>query len=178
MRLFISIESKELEDYFKGIQDNLPGTARLKPVKSFHLTLKFLGDVDENKLEKIKDSLSRIKFQPIDTKLDKIGVFPSEKQIRVVWIGLSEAEVITKLQEDIDSALESLFKKEKGFLSHITLARVKHIDPEKKKDFTESLKKIEVEPRRFKTECFRLMESNLTPEGPVYKELAVYRTQN
>jgi len=128
--------------------------------------------VQPNNAEIIKKELKKIIFEPFSVCLDKIGVFPSENYIRVVWIGLSPEEPILKLQKDIDEKLKKLFKKEKDFKAHITLARVKFIN--NKKEFIEKLKKINIENKKIDVNSFKLVKSTLTPNGPVYEALEVF----
>lgn len=172
MRLFIAIDFNELKDYFFELQKHLPKNAKLSLTKTFHITLKFLGEVQPDKVEEIISKLKTIKFEPFKTFLDSIGIFPSENYIRVVWIGLKPEDKVLELQKQIDESLSKLFKKEKDFKSHITLARVKY--PEDKKQFLEQLKKIKVENKKIEIKDFRLMKSTLTPKGPIYEDLMVF----
>ena len=121
MRLFIAIDFNELKEYFIGLQRQLPSSAKISIVKSFHLTLKFLGDVQPNKADEIIDSLKSIKFRPFPVFPDSIGIFPTENYIRVVWVGLKPQVEIIELQKQVDESLIKLFKKEKDFEPHITL---------------------------------------------------------
>ena len=60
MRLFIAIDFKEQEDYFKELQKQIPeDIAVIKKVDSFHLTLKFLGDVEEPHLDQLKQMANK-----------------------------------------------------------------------------------------------------------------------
>lgn len=174
MRLFIAIDFNELKDYFAELQNLLPKNAKLSCTKAFHLTLKFLGEVQPNNACKVVDLLKGVKFGHFSVFLDSIGVFPTENCIRVVWIGLKPEDKVLGLQKDIDEALKPLFKKERDFKAHITLARVKY--SEDKKSFVEQLKKIKVENKRIEIRDFRLMKSTLTPKGPVYEDLAVFNS--
>lgn len=172
MRLFIAIDFKELKEYFTELQKLLPKNAKLSCTKTFHLTLKFIGEVQPNNADKIVSLLKGIKFEPFSVFLDSIGIFPTEKHIRVVWVGLSPEEKVLELQSKIDEILKPLFKKDRDFKAHITLARVKY--PEDKKSFVEQLKKIKIENKKIEIRDFRLMKSTLTQKGPVYEELAVF----
>lgn len=174
MRLFISIDFNGLKNYFAELQNQLPKNARLSLVKSFHLTLKFLGEVQPNKLDEITDLLKTIKFESFGVFLDSIGIFPTENYIRVVWFGLSPEDKILELQHKIDESLKKLFKKEKDFKAHITLARVKY--PEDKKSFVDDIKKIKVENKKLEIKNFRLVKSTLTPQGPVYEDLKIFNS--
>ena len=172
MRLFIAIDFNNLKDYFSELQEHLPKNAKLSLARSFHLTLKFLGNVQPDNIKKTKDELKKIKFEPFSVFLDDIGVFPSEDYVRVVWIRLNPEDCILELQKYIDEKLHGLFKKENDFKPHITLARAKFI--EDSKSFIEGLKKINIENKKIRVDNFRLVRSNLTPEGPVYDDLEVF----
>jgi 2'-5' RNA ligase len=176
MRLFIAIEIPEdVKDYLARIQEKICNdTNKIGYVNKnqIHLTLKFLGEVQPDKAEKIKNILKKIKFGKFSVYLDSIGVFPSESYIRVVWVGLKPEKQILELQKDIDEKLKGLFKKEKAFKAHVTLARVKYI--EDKERFIIKLKNIEIENKNVEMNNFKLMKSTLTPEGPVYEDLEVF----
>ena len=116
--------------------------------------------------------LKNVKFKKFEVFLDSIGIFPTENYIRVVWVGLKPEDYILSLQKIVDESLKELFKKEKYFKAHITLARVKY--PEDKKLFLEQLRKIKIENKKIEIKDFRLMKSTLTPKGPVYEDLAVF----
>jgi|SRR3989338_3201780 len=172
MRLFIGIDFNNLKDYFIEFQSLFPKTAKLSFTKTFHITLKFLGDVQPDKVDDITHILKNIKSGKLDVSLDSIGIFPTENYIRVVWVGVKPEDGILELQKSIDGALSKLFKKEKDFNAHITLARVKH--PEDKKAFLEQLKKIKIESRKVEIKEFKLIKSIFTPRGHVYEELEVF----
>jgi len=174
MRLFIAIDFDELKDYFVEMQKLLPKNARLSLTRTFHLTLKFLGEVQPEKVEKIVDILKNIKFSHFIVFLDSIGIFPTENYIRVVWIGLKPEDKILELQKQIDELLKQLFKRERDFKAHITIARVKY--PEDKKLFVERIKKIKVENKKIEVKDFRLVKSTLSREGPVYEDLMVFNS--
>ena len=177
MRLFIAIDFEELRDYFKELQQQLPDVPQAKATlpKQFHLTLKFLGDVPDNKLPEIKERLSKVSFTPFTLKLGSIGVFPDEHFIRVVWVGLEDHKAVEELQQGIDDIFEQMFKREKRFHPHLTLARIKFLPQESKQAYVEALKKITVEPKEAKIGSFKLIKSTLTPEGPEYEVLEEYK---
>ena len=172
MRLFIAINLNGLKNYFMDLQKQLPNNAMLSLVKSFHLTLKFLGEVHPDKIDEIAGILRTIKFYPFAVFTDSVGIFPTENYIRVVWVGLKPEEKVLELQKQIDESLRGLFRKEKDFKAHITLCRVKY--PEDKKLFLEQINKIKVENKGIEIKDFRLVKSTLTPKGPVYEDLEVF----
>jgi len=174
MRLFIAVDFDELKDYFIELREQLPKDVKLTLQKAFHLTLKFLGEVQEDNAGNIAEQLKKIKFDKIEISLDDIGVFPNEKFIRVVWVGINPKGPVVQLQKNIENSLEEFnFKKDFEFHPHITLARVKFV--ENKTDFINSLKNIKIDKnKKIKVRNFKLIKSTLTPEGPVYEDLEVF----
>ncbi len=77
-----------------------------------------------------------------------------------------------KLQGIIDDKLKDLFKKEKRFMSHLTIARVKKVD--NKKEFLENLSKIKIPEIKFEINSFYLMKSEPTDKGPKYEIVEKY----
>lgn len=173
MRLFIAFDvSEEASKHILELQKQLTG-AKLTLTRSFHLTLKFLGEVTPDQAEDVKKKLANVKFKPFTAKLDGTGTFPSDKMIRVVWAEITPHDIIRELQKQIDEALQGMFPKEKQFTPHLTIARVKTV--ENKEQFAEQVKNLKVKPITFEVKEFKLIESQLTPEGPVYKTVAVYK---
>jgi len=174
MRLFVALDFDELKDYFIGLQKQLPKDAKLTLTKTYHLTLKFLGEIPENSIEKIKEQLKKVEFENFEINLDNIGVFPNENYIRVVWGGISPKEQVIELQKNIEDSLKEFnFKKDFQFHPHITLARVKFVKD--KTNFVDSLKKIKIDKnKKIMVKNFKLIKSALTPEGPVYEDLEIF----
>jgi len=177
MRLFIAIDiPDDVKDCIGKIQkkiiDNPLDKIRFVNVNNIHLTIKFLGEVQPNKVEIIKENLKKITFNKFSVCLDKIGVFPNENYIRVVWIGLNPENDILDLQNRIDENLKDIFKKEINFKPHLTLARVKYIADKNK--FMDDLKEIKVENKNIKVDSFKLVKSVLTTKGPIYEDLSIF----
>ncbi len=169
-RCFISIDiPEEIRSEVIEIQRQLPEfRGKVTEPENLHLTLKFLGEVDEGKVEEVKKRLSGIKFERFEAEVDEVGVF-SEKFVRIVWLHLGGCE---ELQKKVDSVLEGIFPKERRFMSHLTIARVKSV--KNKKRFLDEFKKIKLQKIKFNVDSFRLKESVLRPEGPVYKIIEEY----
>jgi len=167
MRTFISIEfPEEIKKEISKIQNQLPEFKGKKTeFENLHLTLKFLGEVDEGKIEKIKQELSEIKTKQFDSEINSIGIFSD----RIIWLGIKNCD---ELQKEIDERLEDLFEKEKRFMGHLTIARVKSARDKKK--FREDVKKIKVPKIKFVVKNFNLEESVLTEEKPIYEDIEVY----
>lgn len=177
MRLFIAFGiSNEAEKELENAQQAIKRIdSNLGFVREFHLTLKFLGEVDDSKVGEIKERLSKINFEEFNAELDGLGVFPSENYVRVVWVGLEPKEKISALQQKIEGSLEGLFERDNRFHPHLTLARVKFIKD--KKTLLESLKKIKPGKVSFEVSSFKLIKSMLTPGGPVYGVLEEFKAK-
>ncbi len=179
MRCFISIEiPKDIKEKIKEIQRRLPDfKGKITEEENLHLTLKFLGEIDENKIEEIKKRLKKIKFGEFETEINFIGIFDNRKskydQKIIIWLNMTNCE---KLQKEIDERLSGIFKKEKRFMSHLTIARVKNV--ENKRKFIDELKKIKIPKMRFPVENFYLKKSILTEEKPVYETIEEFNLES
>ncbi len=174
MRCFISVEMPdEIRKELLRVQENLP-SAEMKHVelKNMHLTLAFLGELTDFEVDRIKDVLKSVKQERFIARLGRIGVFPSENYIRVVWISLEPSEKLKELNEKVISSIKPIIKADERFESHVTLARVKAIKD--KQEFISKLKEIEVKPLEFEIKSFSLIKSTLTGKGPVYEEIRIF----
>jgi len=175
MRLFLSCEiPQEIADYVHELAKQLPGDAKYTIPHNIDLTIKFLGDTQDNKLDEIKQKLSEMKFKSFRAMLNGIGVF-TEDFIRVVWTGLTPSEKFEELHVMADDALKGLFPKEKRFQAHLTIARVKYVEDKQK--FIDAIKKINVEPKTFTVDKLTLFESKLSPKGATHTPVLELKAQ-
>jgi 2'-5' RNA ligase len=177
MRLFIAIElPAEVKAHLEQLQKKLDGHfVQLTLAKEIHLTLKFLGEVSEEKVAEIKQKLEKIDFGSFEASLGRTGVFPDEHYVQVVWVGTEPENSIKFLQQKIEKSLLGLFEPDAKFTPHLTLARVKFIKD--KKLFIENLHKIKAEKKEFLVDSFKLIKSTLTPKGPVYEDVAEFKSK-
>lgn len=132
MRTFIGVEfSKDIKDSIAGIQHIVRENSekgRFKYVGNFHLTLKFLGEIQQAKTADIGRSLKGIseRHQRICLNIDKIGYFDGRGSIHALWLGFSgELDKLGRLYSDIEEGMYRLgIKKEiKTYTPHITIAQ-------------------------------------------------------
>lgn len=184
IRLFIAIE---LPDEVKLEITNLQ--AQLKSGSSFgfkwvdpngiHLTLKFLGNVAQDKIEEVTEALKKTAegITPFRLKIKDLGVFPNPRRIQVVWVGMSgEIDKLIGLQKQVDLNLASLgFTPEsRPFVPHLTLARVRtQLPPDEGQKFNELLSGTKFEASaEIAVDAISLMRSQLTPQGAIYTRIS------
>ena len=176
MRAFIAIDLEpQIKESLRVLVQELRATrADIRWVSDggMHLTLKFLGPIDESRALRVREILMGVagRHHAFPVSLEGTGAFPGEISPRVLWVGFAAEPELLALQEDIDTALEAEgFEREKrGFTPHLTLGRVK--GPER-------VAKAMAELTRHRGESFgamtvrkvALFESLLRPEGAEYR---------
>ena len=177
-RAFICIEfSDEVIKEVARVQEligKVKFTGKLTELENLHLTLKFLGEIDDEKLERVKTALKKIEFKPMKLKLGKVGTFSVRGKPSIVWIKV-EGKAIYDLQKAIDGVLSREFKPEERFMGHLTVARVKYVKD--KKGFLEHINSIKCKPVAFDCLNFKLKKSDLKQLGPIYTDIEVYKSE-
>ncbi len=137
-----------------------------------HITLKFLGDVDESRIPALSAALDSIMCEPFKAKVGGIGVFPKPSNPKVLWLGATGN--FRALHDDVENLLKP-FKFEKDyreFTAHATLARIKFLNKDQKNSLINIIKEIkDVELGSMRVDKVLLKKSTLTPEGPIYETL-------
>jgi RNA 2',3'-cyclic 3'-phosphodiesterase len=178
IRAFIAIEfPDEVIKEVARVQEligKVKFTGKLTELENLHLTLKFLGEIDDEKLEKVKNNLGKIEFSSMKLKLGKVGTFSVHGKPSIVWVKV-EGKAIYDLQKAIDGVLIGLFKPEERFMGHLTIARVKYVKD--KRGFLEHIDSIKCKPVAFDCSSFKLKKSDLKQLGPVYSDLEVYKSK-
>jgi 2'-5' RNA ligase len=178
IRCFIAIElSQEIRQVLGRIEDELQGTiSGVKWVKpdNIHLTLKFIGSIEEEKVDKIKEILNQIAQDiiPFKIELSSAGAFPSPGRPRVIWIGIEEGkEESSRLANLVEEKIAPLGieKESRAFHPHLTLARVKFLkDKSSVENAFAHLKVPQTEMTALKVTLF---QSTLAREGAIYTVL-------
>ncbi len=176
MRLFVAIElNEEIKSYLCSIEKKIGNKdAKISWVakKNLHLTLKFLGEIEGEKTDIIKERLRSIKLKKFKLSLDKIGVFPNESVMRILFVGIKAGNEIKELQKKVDEETIDLSNEPMEFIGHLTLGRVKSI--KNKIAFAKKIKGIEIEKLEFDVTEFKLFKSVLSKDGPKYWPLEEY----
>jgi 2'-5' RNA ligase len=145
-----------------------------------HLTLKFLGNIPSKRVTEITEAVKKAAqgISPFLLEISGLGAFPSLKQARVLWVGVSgELDKLSRLQQNIDSALAALgfAKEERPFVPHLTLARIREgASAPERTSFGELVGSTTFADKYpVEVEAVRLMRSQLTPAGAIYTCLSV-----
>lgn len=177
IRLFVSVDlPSALADSIADVQDLFDGASGLDftdPAQA-HITLKFLGDTSEHRLEAatsaLETAVAEADVEPFEATFGGLGVFPSFDYISVVWLGVEAGSAeLVRLQEPIERHLvEAGFDPEDhDFTPHVTLARMNHAGG--KEQVQSTVRERDPTVGTMTVEDVQLTESTLTPEGPVYE---------
>jgi 2'-5' RNA ligase len=176
LRLFVGIEfPPELRLRLSLLQSGVAGARWVDP-GNFHLTLRFIGEVDEGTAADVDEALLRLKARPFSLQLAGAGVFGGDKP-RQLWVGVEREPALATLQGKIELALirAGLPPEPRKFAPHVTLARLR--DP-KRADIQQFLAvhaQFRAEPLR--VDRFSLIASYPTKAGSVYEDQADYELQ-
>jgi len=176
MRVFIAVPLPvDLKAKLAALQQNfrhlqLEATWVREP--GFHITLKFLGEVDLNQIRSILSCMTAAAqhYHPFSLTLSGVGVFPHEASPRVLWVGIQdEAGLLKRVQQTLTSGLAQIGypPEDRPFAPHLTLARVKRVS--RRAEFLACLKAHrETLLGRLDVDYMALIDSQLHPSGARY----------
>jgi RNA 2',3'-cyclic 3'-phosphodiesterase len=183
-RLFIAVAMPEgvkgkIQEAQAELRRTLPdANVRWSRREQFHLTLRFLGDVEAARLETLGQAIHGAcqGFAPLRLRAEAVGCFPDLRHPRVLWTGVrDESDQLPRLQETVELASRDFTteEKEERFTGHVTLARIKGI----KRSEAEALAAAAAGMKeRFFGEWtaykIELMRSELSPQGARHTTLA------
>ena len=141
--------------------------------QNIHLTIRFLGDVYSPMIDQIHEEMKKLVFSPFQIEIKGIGAFPKPAYPRVVWAGIRNgAKELKNVFEQLEPRLRDLgFQSDnKGFSSHLTIARVR--SGRNKAKLAELINELmDYDFGTVKSGKFKLIKSDLTPKGPIYTNL-------
>jgi RNA 2',3'-cyclic 3'-phosphodiesterase len=184
VRLFVALDLPEnvrqaLRESIEPLKTACPKARWVRP-EMMHVTLKFIGHIEAEKLDSVLAALLPVRSeQPVEMEFRGLGFFPSERRPRVVWCRVEASANLAALAADIESSLDpiGIASESREFIPHLTLAR---LDPEKVPQG--SVEKLvhaasELKATDFGSSHdaeFYLFESILKPSGAEYKRLQTF----
>jgi RNA 2',3'-cyclic 3'-phosphodiesterase len=131
MRLFVALDLSDsvraaLAKFCEKLRAEFPA-ARWVRGEGIHVTLKFIGEVDDDRVEKIEKSLSIVDSAgPVEMSFRGTGFFPDERRPRVFWIGIDATPNLAEIAAQVETQLEPLgiARESREFKPHLTLARI------------------------------------------------------
>lgn len=177
--LAFDLENNEVFRNLVSIQKLMIKTgANLKIVKpqNLHFTLRFLGNITVDLIEKISTKMEKINFNPFSIELKGMGVFPNLNSPRVIWVGITAGtKTMNRIFDEIEIQLRQLGLDPdyRGFSPHLTLARVKS---NRNSDYLIDFVKTHVDYLigTVNLNSIHLKKSELFPTGPIYSTINVF----
>ena len=180
MRVFVAVEipgevRRAIASFIGRLEKTCRG-ARWVRVEGMHLTLKFIGEAQEEKVEQIRRTLAEVRnVSPVEIGFRGTGFFPNAKHPRVFWAGIEATPNLGELASEIERRLEALGipSEQRPFKPHLTLARFK--SEEGLSQLHEALAtEGAIEFGRTVASEFHMYQSQLKPGGAVHTQLATF----
>jgi 2'-5' RNA ligase len=174
MRLFIAIEfPDEIKKQLEGMRTDIPGS-RWVPLEQIHLTLSFIGEVDDTMVDLLTGALATIESPGFNLCFSGTGCFPDRHHPKVLWVGLEPEPLLNSLAALVREAVMTcnIPQEERPFSPHITLARLKLPAPREVGAFLDRPQKQEFPPVGVRE--FTLFQSLLTSRGAVHTPVKTF----
>jgi 2'-5' RNA ligase len=180
VRLFVALEIPSgVREKLAAMLETLRAISkepRWVRLENLHVTLKFLGEIRDTKLDAVRTTLAQIRSeQAVKLEFRGLGFFPNEKHPRVFWAGIEASTNLAELAGDVDGAMEKLGipREQRSFSPHLTLARFE------RQGMQEKLRSAIAENAQrdfgtLQTNEFHLIQSKLKPSGAEYTTLASF----
>jgi 2'-5' RNA ligase len=141
---------------------------------NFHVTIRFIGEVDEGVAADIDAALTGIRMAGFDLSIAGIGTFGPADKPRLIYAGLDKAPALAQLHDKVEMALmrAGLPPEGRRFTPHITLGTMRNADPIAVARFVATHNLLRLPP--FRVDRFELIRSYLTKSGAVYEDVAEY----
>lgn len=174
VRLFVGLSlPEELRAELAGLIGGIPG-AKWVPPANYHLTLRFIGEIESWQAQEVDDALLAIRARPFAIALHGLGTFEKGGRLQALWVGVDRSDALTHLQNKVETAIQrvGIAPERKRFAPHVSLARVDRAPPDKVIGFVQAHNLFRAPP--ISIEHFTLFSSRLGKEHSVYTPEADY----
>lgn len=174
MRLFVGINlPPELKLRLSLLCGGVPHAKWVDP-GNYHVTLRFIGEVDEGVAADVHEALLRIRTSRFPLTLAGTGQFGTGNKTRQIWVGVESSPGLLALHEKVENAImrTGLPPEPRKYTPHVTLARFAQPPGPKLQSYMESHSLFRAGP--FPVDRFSLIASYLTKAGPLYEDQAEY----
>jgi 2'-5' RNA ligase len=174
IRLFVGLALPEpLRAELARRQNGVPGARWVEP-KNLHITLRFIGEVDEDVAADIAAELEVITAPPAPVVLNGLGRFGDKRGARILYVGVDPDPALTHLRDKVESACvrAGLEPERRAFKPHVTLARFARFGSRRVDDIVAA--NTEWRPGAFLADSFVLFSSHLSPHGADYTAERTY----
>ena len=174
IRLFVALDLPEhIRDRLAGLCNGVPDIRWVEP-SDMHLTLRFIGEVEDPVLPDIDHALSTVRSSAFSVILEGVDIFGDRRRARTLWAGIHPCDLLSVLQSKIESALVrvGLDSEHRKFHPHVTLARLKRMKADKLAGYLQANASFKSEA--FSLNEFTLYSSRLGRAGAVYAPEARY----
>ena len=168
IRLFVALElPAELRTQMAMLAGGIQG-AKWVPPQNYHLTLRFIGEVESWRAEEVDDALANIRARPFELALTGAGLFEKAGRVQAIYVAAERNQSLGLLQCKIETALQriGLPPERKRFAPHVTLARTDRAAPDKLISWVQAHNLFRAQP--IIVEHFTLFSSQLGKENAVY----------
>ena len=174
LRLFVALGlPDDVRARLDAIAAGVPGADWVES-DNYHLTLRFIGETQEDKAEDLAYALMAIRHKPFDIELSGIGHFKTGDEVRALWAGVRRSDELEMLRRKVDEACrkEGYGNETRKFVPHVTLARLDAAPLGKVQDFLIANALFKAGPIR--VDSFALYSSLRRHGGSVYTEEAAF----
>jgi len=174
IRLFVAIPLPEaVQDALAGLEGGVPGANWIAP-ENMHLTLRFIGEVEERRFGDIAGGLAGIEAPDFTLQVAGVDFFGDRRRARLLYAGVRGGEPLARLQKRVESVLvrAGLAAEPRRFHPHVTLARLRDAPLERVGRFLEMHGAFSAPP--FPARRFVLFSSRLAQGGAHYAEEAEF----
>lgn len=180
-RIFIAIDIPDetrliAANYLEKLKREFPNLrVNWDKAEKLHLTLKFLGDIDEVQLKNLSEAVedSAKQISDFEIKIAETGIFPSKRNGRVLWLGVQDKQGnLLKLNETLENecSKRGFAKETRAFKPHLTIARLR--EPQKSGELIEKHLNQNFNSEKFTVSAITIYESRLQKSGSIYSVIS------